>query len=123
MTCGQRRFASKEKGTVAAPFSVLSFELGCRVSDTKLGGGGLIIIKTRFMGLRGLYSSEGMHAQLLQSCPTLSDPMNCSLPSSSVHRILPGKNPGVGCHALLQGIFLTQGSNLALLHGRQICER
>ena len=26
----------------------------------------------------------------------------------------PGKNIGVGCHALLQGIFLTQGSNLCL---------
>ena len=28
----------------------------------------------------------------------------------------PGKNSGVGCHALLQGIFLTQGSNPGLLH-------
>ena len=27
----------------------------------------------------------------------------------------PGKSTGVGCHALLQGIFLTQGSNLQLL--------
>ena len=27
----------------------------------------------------------------------------------------PGKNTGMGCHALLQGIFLTQGSNLCLL--------
>ena len=27
----------------------------------------------------------------------------------------PGKNTGVGCQALLQGIFLTQGSNLRLL--------
>ena len=27
----------------------------------------------------------------------------------------PGKNTGMGCHALLQGIFLTQGSNLSLL--------
>ena len=27
-----------------------------------------------------------------------------------------GKNTGVGCHALLQGIFSTQGSNLRLLH-------
>ena len=26
-----------------------------------------------------------------------------------------GKNTGVGCHVLLQGIFLTQGSNLHLL--------
>ena len=28
----------------------------------------------------------------------------------------PGKNPGVGCHALLQGTFPTQGSNPSLLH-------
>ena len=28
----------------------------------------------------------------------------------------PGKNTGVGCHFLLQGIFLTQGSNPRLLH-------
>ena len=31
-----------------------------------------------------------------------------------------GQNAGVGCHALLQGIFLTQGSNLGLLHCKQI---
>ena len=28
----------------------------------------------------------------------------------------PGKNTRVGCHFFLQGIFLTQGSNLCLLH-------
>ena len=32
----------------------------------------------------------------------------------------PGKNTGVGSHSLLQGIFPTQGSNLGLLHCRQI---
>ena len=32
----------------------------------------------------------------------------------------PGKNTGVGCHSLLQGIFSIQGSNLRLLHCRQI---
>ena len=31
----------------------------------------------------------------------------------------PGKNTGVGCHLLLQGIFPTQGSNLDLPHCRQ----
>ena len=31
----------------------------------------------------------------------------------------PGKSTGVGCHFLLQGIFLTQGSNPALVHCRQ----
>ena len=54
-------------------------------------------------------------AKSLQLCPTLSNPMDCSLPVSSIHRYSPGKNTGVGCHALLQGIFLTQGSNLCLL--------
>ena len=32
----------------------------------------------------------------------------------------PGKNTGVGCQALLQGIFPTQGSNPGLLHCRWI---
>ena len=32
----------------------------------------------------------------------------------------PGKNTGAGCHFLLQGIFLTQGSNPGLLHCRWI---
>ena len=46
-----------------------------------------------------------------QSCLTLCDPMDCSLPGSSVHGDSPGKSTGVGCHALFQGIFPTQGSN------------
>ena len=46
-----------------------------------------------------------------QSCLTLCDPMDCSPPGSSAHGDSPGKNTGVGCHALLQGVFPTQGSN------------
>ena len=41
-----------------------------------------------------------MYAQL---CLTLCDPMDYSLPVSSVHGIFPGKNTRVGCHFLLQG--------------------
>ena len=100
-------------------------------------------------------------SEVAQSCLTLSDPMDCRLPGSSIHgifwatvlewgaiafspivkqlysnvvshfsRILlrlllcpgdsPGKNSGVGCHFLLQGIFLTQRSNPYFLHYRQI---
>ena len=51
-----------------------------------------------------------------QSCPTLGDPMDCSLPGFAVHEIFLGKNTGVGSHFLLQGIIPTQGSNLHLLH-------
>ena len=57
---------------------------------------------------------------IIQSCPILCDPMDCSLPGSSVHKDSPGKNTGVGCHALLQGIFPAQGSNPCLLHCGQI---
>ena len=46
--------------------------------------------------------------------------MNCSPPGSSVLGDSPGKNTGVGCHALLQGIFPTQGLNPGLLHCRWI---
>ena len=46
--------------------------------------------------------------------------MDCSLPGSSIHGDSPGKNTGVGCHFLLQGIVLTQGSNLGLLHCRTV---
>ena len=35
------------------------------------------------------------------------DPMDPSPSDSSVHWGSPGKNTGVGCHFLLQGIFLT----------------
>ena len=63
-------------------------------------------------------------SEVAQSCPTLCNPVDCSLPGSSLHGILPpwdspGKNTGVGCHFLLQGIYLTQGSNPGLPHFRQ----
>ena len=55
-----------------------------------------------------------------QLCPTLWDPVDCSLPGSSVYADSPGKKTGVGCHALLQGIFPPQASNLGLSYCRQI---
>ena len=54
-----------------------------------------------------------------QSCPILCDPKDCCLPGFSVPGIFSGKNTGVGCHFLLQGIFLTQGLNLGLPHCRK----
>ena len=61
-----------------------------------------------------------------------SESISCSVMSNSLQpyglqptRLLcpwdsPGKNTGVSCHSLLQGIFLTEGSNPGLLHCRQI---
>ena len=58
-----------------------------------------------------------------RSCPTLCDPMDCNPLGSSVHGDSPGKNTGVGSHALLQGIFPTQRSNPGLPHCRRILYR
>ena len=52
--------------------------------------------------------------RVAQSCPTLPPHV---LPHIRLLRpwAFSGKNTGVGCHLLLQGIFLTQGSKLGLL--------
>ena len=60
-----------------------------------------------------------MHAKSLQSCPTLCDSMDFAT-LWTVDRPLcpwdsPGKNTRVGCHASLQEIFPTWGSNSCLL--------
>ena len=62
-----------------------------------------------------LMVTKGVCAKLLQSCLTLQDPMDYSLPLLCPCDSL-GKCTGVDCHALLQGIFLTQGSNQCLLY-------
>ena len=55
-----------------------------------------------------------------RSCLTLCDSIDCSPQGFSVHEDSPGKNTGVGCHALLQGIFPTQELNQGPLLCRQI---
>ena len=66
------------------------------------------------------FSNACMHAKSLQLCPTLCDPMDTRLlrPWDFL-----SKNTGVGCHFLLQGVFLTQGSNPGLPHCRQTLYR
>ena len=71
-------------------------------------GGGVVC----FLFSVGLRTS----AKLLQSCPTLCNLMDCSLQSSSIHRI-----PHAGILEWIampssRGIFLTQGLNPHLLH-------
>ena len=70
-------------------------------------------------GLYHIVSHCAVLCLVTQSCLTLR-PIGCSPPGSSVHGASPDKNTGVGCHALLQGIFTIQGLNLGLLHCRRI---
>ena len=53
---------------------------------------------------------------LLQSCPTLRDPLVYTPTRLLCPWASPSKNTGVGCHFLLQGTFPAQGLNPRLLH-------
>ena len=57
-----------------------------------------------------------MKVSVTQSCPSDSlQPLGLQPTRLLFPWDFPGKNTGVGCHALLQGVFLTQGSNQRLL--------
>ena len=51
------------------------------------------------------------HAKSLHSCPTLCDPVDHTH-QAPLSMGSGGKNTGVGCHVLLQGVFPAQESNL-----------
>ena len=61
------------------------------------------------------YTPAYMCAKVLQSCPTVCDPLDCTLPGPFVCEILQA-TPGEGCHTLLHWIFLTQRWKPRLLH-------
>ena len=62
--------------------------------------------------IRKIYLQIKMKVLVTQPCLTLCDPVDCSLPGSSVHGILQARTLGwVASHSLLQGIFPTQGLN------------
>ena len=65
-------------------------------------------------------SQTRLNILVTQSCPTLCNLTDFKPTRLSVHENSLGKNTGVGFHALLQGIFPTQGSNLGLPHCRRI---
>ena len=72
-----------------------------------------------------IYTPNIVTSEVIQSCPS-----RVSLWSHGLYPTMllcpwdfPGKSNGVGCHFLLQRIFLTQGSNPGLLHCRQMLYR
>ena len=95
---------------------IVFVELNVRWWNVNLGQ----LIQEARCSLPSVSSGCGLGPCVLLSRVWLCDPMDCSPPGSSVHGDSPGQNSGVGCHALLQGIFPTQGLNPGLSHCRQI---
>ena len=58
------------------------------------------------------YCAAAAAAKLLQSCPTLCDPIDGTPPGSRPWGS-PGKNTGVGCHFLLQCMKVKSESEVA----------
>ena len=79
-----------------------------------------------FVPRLGKFSALFLPSRAVLICPVVSNslrprglwPTRLLCPWDS-----PGKNTGVGCHALLQGIFPAQGLNPGLPHCRQILYR
>ena len=67
----------------------------------------------------GLFVYNWFSCLVVQLCPTLCDPRPVAR-HAPMSTDFPGKDTGVGCHFLLQGIFPAHGSNPVLLHCRQI---
>ena len=66
------------------------------------------------LGARGWHTHACMHAKSLELRPTLCDPMDCSLPGSSVYAILQARILEWVAIPFLQEVFSTQGLNLGL---------
>ena len=110
ITCVLQNMYASQEATVRS---------GHRTMDWFKTGQGVCqgcILSTLF----NLYLSYMQKLSVAQSYPTLGNPMDCSPLGSSIHGIARGKNTGVSYHFLLQGIFLTQGSNSGLLNCRRI---
>ena len=82
----------------------------------------LIAATSVFTGHSHIFREKDDYCAVLclvaQACLMLCDPMDCSLPASSVE--FSRQEYWSGLHALPQGIFPTQGSNPVLLHCGQI---
>ena len=84
----------RKKETLTAFFSQLFFTMTPQTSQSSL-------------------KFANTSSEVIQSCLTLCDPMDCSPPRLLHPWDFPSKNTGVGCHFLLQGL------NLGLPHCRQ----
>ena len=63
-----------------------------------------------------IYTMEYYVCSVTQSCLTLCESMTVTYQAPLSMGFFSDKKTGVGCHFLLQGLFLTQGLNPCLLH-------
>ena len=98
----------------------LTTQISQAVLSLKTDAQGLAQFLLKMLDVRKETGRECHQGPQAQSCLTLCDPVDCSPARLLCPWDSPGQDTGGGCHALLQGIFLTQGSNPRLLYCRQV---
>ena len=78
-----------------------------------------IVLQKLTQHCKATISQLESESEVAQSCLTLCDPMDCSLPGSSVHEILQARILEWVAISFSREIFLTHGSNPGLQHCRQ----
>ena len=95
---------------------VLAYKQTCRsIEKNRNPGNKVTYVVNKFTAKEPRIDNGERLCLSLHSCPTLCGPLDCSPPGSSVPGFL-RQNTGMGCHALLQRIFLPQRLNPSLLH-------
>ena len=94
----------------------LDFSLRCYIMEKSKQTFWPTQYKMLILGKTGWGVFGTLKCLFTQSCRAFCDPTDCRLPGSSAHGDSPGKNTGVGCYFLHQGIFPTQGLNPGVLH-------
>ena len=79
----------------------------------------LVVLFCIFFAITTFFYEKKVKVLVAQSCPTLCNPMECVAYHAPLSMEFSRQEYWSGCHALLQGIFPSQGLNLGLLHYRQ----
>ena len=104
---------------ILKPFSENSVKRNALLGNSPLIHRWVVVISLVFTGKHNS-DSYAVLCLVTRSCPTPLDLMDYSPTGSSVHGDFWGKNTGVDCHALLQGIFPTRDWTHTSCTGRQI---
>ena len=114
LTCLLRNLYAGQEATVRTGYGTTDwFQIGKGVCQGCILSPCLFNLHAEYITQNAGLDEAQSESEVAQSCPSLCDPWTKS-PWD-----FPGKNTGVGCHFLLQGIFPTQGSNPGLPHCRQ----
>ena len=126
LTCLLRKLYAGQEATVRTGHGTMDwFQIGKGVHQGCILSSWLFNLYAEYImqNARLHEAQAGIKIEVSQSFPTICNQWAVACTKLLCPWNSPGKNTGVGCHFLLQGIFLTQGLNPGLTHCRQTLYR